>query len=103
LTGDYLRTIPAYFGLNWLSGFKGRDFKVIFDKISLISIFRQMHSYLSLTWNNYSNISADSVGKCGFNGVKIISDSSKMATITKNRYFFKRPKLLHFKLEWTES
>jgi hypothetical protein len=68
LTGDYLRTIPAYFGLNWLSGFKGKDFKVIFDKISLISIFRQMHSYLSLTWNNYSNISADSVGKCGFNG-----------------------------------
>ena len=32
----------------------------------------------------------------------IIVSSSKMAVITKNRNFFKLPKLLFFKIEWTQ-
>ena len=31
LEGDYPRTIPPKFGLNWSSGFRGEDFLVIVD------------------------------------------------------------------------
>jgi hypothetical protein len=75
-------TIPARFGLIWFSGFRGEDLNVIF------------YQNMPNLHNRY--ISAER---------KISQKNTeprpqfKMATVTKNRNFFKWPKLLYFKPE----
>jgi hypothetical protein len=71
LKGTHPRTIPARFGLIWFSGLRGEDLNVIF------------YQNMPNLHNRY--ISAE----------RKIS----MAAVTKNRNFFKWPKLLYFKPE----
>jgi hypothetical protein len=74
LKGTHPGTIPARFGLIWFSGFREEDLNVIF------------YQNMPNLHNRYKSAER-----------KI--SPSKMATITKNRYFFKWPKLLYFKPE----
>jgi hypothetical protein len=69
LKGTHPGTIPARFGLIWFSGFRGEDLNVIF-------------------YQNMPNLHN-----------RYISTERKMATVTKNRNFFKWPQLLYFKPE----
>jgi hypothetical protein len=79
LKGDHPRTIPATFGLIWFSSFRGEDLNVIF------------YQNMPNLHNRYKSAER-----------KIVQQPcppSKMAAITKNKNFFKWPKLLYFKPE----
>jgi hypothetical protein len=81
LQGGHLRIMSAKFGWDWLSSFRGEDFFLIPSPL---------FSTLLVPFQN-----------C----VRQHRPVSKMAAITKNRNFFKWPKLLYFKPEsaqiWT--
>jgi hypothetical protein len=81
LKGTHLGTIPARFSLIWFSGFRGEDLNVIF------------YQNMPNLHNRY--ISAGPFQIC----VRQPRPPFKMATVTKNRNFFKWPKLLYFKPE----
>jgi hypothetical protein len=75
IKGDHLRIISVRFGWDWLSSFRGEYLFLISSVVPFQNCVRQLRPV------------------------------SKMAAITKNRNFFKWPKLLYFKPEsaqiWT--
>jgi hypothetical protein len=85
LKGTHPGTIPARFGLIWFSGFRG-DFV---DRRFLERGFgiKQIYLFFSTLGGSLSNC------------VRQRRPVSKMATVTKNRNFFKWSKLLYFKPE----
>jgi hypothetical protein len=83
LKGTHPGTIPVMFGLIWFRGFRGEDLNVIF--------YQDMP--------NLHNRYKSAEKKISHKNLKIPCPPSKMATVTKNRNFFKWPKLLYFKPE----
>jgi hypothetical protein len=82
LKGTNPGTIPARFGLIWFSGFRGEDLNVIFYQN-----MPNLHNRYKSAERKISNKNPEHM------------PVSKMATITKNRNFFKWPKLIYFKPE----
>jgi hypothetical protein len=72
-------TIPARFGLIWFSSFRGEDLNVIFNQNMPNLHNRYISAERKISQKN--------------------PESFKMAAVTKNRNFFKWPKLLYFKPE----
>jgi hypothetical protein len=98
LKGEHPRTILAKFALIWLSGFRGEDLNVIF------------YQNMSNLYNQYKSVERKNSQKspAGRDGpwvgpfqmcVRQRRPVSKMATVNKNRNFFKWSKLLYFKPE----
>jgi hypothetical protein len=75
LEGGHPRIISAKFGWDWLSSFRGEDFFLISSPLFL---------------GPFQNC------------VRQARPPFKMAAVTKNRNFFKWPKLLYFKPECTQ-
>jgi hypothetical protein len=83
LKGTHPGTIPARFGLIWFSGFRGEDLNVIF------------YQNIPNLHNRY--ISAER--KISQKNPEYMLNYSLPCAVTKNRNFFKWPKLLYFKPE----
>ena len=87
--------IPCNFEVNPITHFDrlcklekgGRKFKKKSSPLKLLSQFQPNFSEMILRWSPFKNC------------VRQHRPVSKMATITKNRNFFKWPKLLYFKPE----
>jgi hypothetical protein len=95
LKGDHPRIISEKFGRDWLSSFRGEDFFLISSPLYLFLAWRPSWLEVGITRHNFGR------GPSKDHSTKVWLQLAqwKMATITKNRNYFKWLKLLYFKPE----